>query len=327
MRKDSEGTNNEAGADIDPNPVCNIDSSLIRGNISSPEQLCVMGMEQYDDGHLLKAIQCYMTALSLKPDFIPALLGATCVLVAMERYPEAQTYLDYVFELDPDIKDAKLLRNIINNAQSGYPVFEQTQEMEESSEVDEYIIPPEPSLFKRVQPYLIGALVLTLCYMLSGPYLWGKKPEAKTPDIAEIRKSLASEPVLKNAAIKADIKGEEIFLSGQVPSQAERRLAMVISEQAGEPLKVDASKLKIGTGSPEVKQAVKPETKPETKPEAKTQNNKKNYYTVQKGDILSQIARNKYGDGKYWTKIQAANPGLLNNPEDLSPGMVIVLPD
>ncbi|MGE5389689.1 MAG: BON domain-containing protein [Deltaproteobacteria bacterium] len=339
MLKDNDENQIQTGADADPCPVCSIDPALIKCNQISAEQLCVIGMEHYDDGQLLKAMQYYMTALSLKSDFIPALLGTTCVLVAMERYSEAQNYLDFVFELDPDIKDAKLLRNIINNARSGFPVPEETMEAEASAAEDEDFFMSEPSLFKKYQPYLVVAVVLVVCYLLSGPFLWGKKAETRTPNIKDIRKSIASEKVLKASHISADIKGQEIILSGQVRSQAERRLAMVITEQAGEPLKVDASKLKVGAGTTEVKPAakeepkneIKPEKKTETKPEAKpstnTRTNKKNYYTVKQGDILSQIARDKYGDGKYWTKIQAANPKILKNPEDLSPGMVIVLPD
>ena len=47
-------------------------------------------------------------------------------------------------------------------------------------------------------------------------------------------------------------------------------------------------------------------------------------YTVQKGDTLYGIAKAHYGDGKQWTKIVAANPGL--DAAHLSVGRKIVLP-
>jgi 5'-nucleotidase len=47
-------------------------------------------------------------------------------------------------------------------------------------------------------------------------------------------------------------------------------------------------------------------------------------YTVKKGDTLYGIARNKYGDGKQWTRIASANPGL--RPESLKAGQTIVVP-
>lgn len=344
MQNDWDENQTNTGTGNDPCPVCDIDPAFIKCNQISAEQLCVAGMEHYDDGEILKALQYYMTALSLKPDFIPALLGTTCVLVAMERYAEAQNYLDYVFELDPDIKDAKLLRNIINNARIGFPVPEETGEDEASATLEEDIFFSEPSLFKKYQPYIVVAVVLVVCYVLSGPFLWGKKAETKPPDIAEIRSSLGAEPALLKSDVKAEMKGEKIVLSGQVSNQAERRLAMVITENIGEPLKVDASQLKVGAvtkpkkpvssesvsqDKSQTKQVSKtePKSKPVSEPQVSQQTTKKDYYAVKSGDILSQIARNKYGDGKYWTKIQAANPDLLKDPGDLEPGMVLLLPD
>jgi 5'-nucleotidase/UDP-sugar diphosphatase len=47
-------------------------------------------------------------------------------------------------------------------------------------------------------------------------------------------------------------------------------------------------------------------------------------YTVQKGDTLFKIARNRYGDGAKWQKIAAANPGL--NANNIKVGQKINLP-
>ena len=47
-------------------------------------------------------------------------------------------------------------------------------------------------------------------------------------------------------------------------------------------------------------------------------------YTVQKGDTLYKIAREKLGDAKQWKAIAAANPGL--SPNSLKAGQKIVLP-
>lgn len=47
-------------------------------------------------------------------------------------------------------------------------------------------------------------------------------------------------------------------------------------------------------------------------------------YTIQRGDSLYAIAREHYGDGKYWTKIRDANPDI--NPDRLKIGQVITLP-
>jgi nucleoid-associated protein YgaU len=47
-------------------------------------------------------------------------------------------------------------------------------------------------------------------------------------------------------------------------------------------------------------------------------------YTVKRGDTLYSIARTRYGDGKQWQKIVAANPGL--RPEGLKVGQTINIP-
>ena len=47
-------------------------------------------------------------------------------------------------------------------------------------------------------------------------------------------------------------------------------------------------------------------------------------YTVKKGDTLYGIARQRYGDGKQWTRIAEANPGL--RPETLKVGQTIAVP-
>ena len=47
-------------------------------------------------------------------------------------------------------------------------------------------------------------------------------------------------------------------------------------------------------------------------------------YTVKKGDTLYSIARSRYGNGKDYTKIVAANPGL--SPQALKVGQTITIP-
>ncbi len=47
-------------------------------------------------------------------------------------------------------------------------------------------------------------------------------------------------------------------------------------------------------------------------------------YTVQESDTLTYLARQQYGDGKYWTKIRDANPGI--NADHLLVGQVLLIP-
>ena len=47
-------------------------------------------------------------------------------------------------------------------------------------------------------------------------------------------------------------------------------------------------------------------------------------YTVQKGDTLFRIAKDRYGDGTMWQKIVSANPGL--SASHLKPGQKLKMP-
>lgn len=49
-------------------------------------------------------------------------------------------------------------------------------------------------------------------------------------------------------------------------------------------------------------------------------------YTVQSGDSLSKIARDKYGDGAKWKHIFEANRDQITNPDLIHPGQVLKIP-
>jgi nucleoid-associated protein YgaU len=54
-------------------------------------------------------------------------------------------------------------------------------------------------------------------------------------------------------------------------------------------------------------------------PEART-------YTVRKGDSLSRIAKEVYGDAQQWRKIHEANRDIIDDPDLIHPGQVLKLP-
>jgi nucleoid-associated protein YgaU len=49
-------------------------------------------------------------------------------------------------------------------------------------------------------------------------------------------------------------------------------------------------------------------------------------HVVRKGDTLSGIAKQVYGDGEQWYRIQEANPIVLKNPDLVHPGLVLRIP-
>jgi len=49
-------------------------------------------------------------------------------------------------------------------------------------------------------------------------------------------------------------------------------------------------------------------------------------YTVVKGDTLSRIAKQFYGDANKWRKIFEANGDTIKNPDLIHPGQVLKIP-
>ena len=52
----------------------------------------------------------------------------------------------------------------------------------------------------------------------------------------------------------------------------------------------------------------------------------KQYYTVKKGDYLSKIAKEVYGDARKYNIIFEANKPMLKDPALIYPGQVLVIP-
>lgn len=50
------------------------------------------------------------------------------------------------------------------------------------------------------------------------------------------------------------------------------------------------------------------------------------FYTVERGDTLSAIAREHYGDASKYMKIFEANRPLLEDPDEIYPGQVLRIP-
>ena len=51
------------------------------------------------------------------------------------------------------------------------------------------------------------------------------------------------------------------------------------------------------------------------------------HYTVKAGDTLSKISRQFYGDANQYTKIFNANRNILRDPNTISPGQDLVIPE
>ena len=50
-------------------------------------------------------------------------------------------------------------------------------------------------------------------------------------------------------------------------------------------------------------------------------------YTVVKGDSLSKIAKQFYGDAQKWRKIYEANKDVIDNPDLIEVGQNLIIPE
>jgi len=101
--------------------------------------------------------------------------------------------------------------------------------------------------------------------------------------------------------LKIDL-GEQVMVSGKTATNADReKIILALGNVKG----ISAVADNIEVANPE--------------PEAV-------FYTVVKGDTLSKIAKNQYGDGRKYKRIFEANTPMLKKPDKIYPGQVLRIP-
>jgi nucleoid-associated protein YgaU len=106
--------------------------------------------------------------------------------------------------------------------------------------------------------------------------------------------------------LKIDVHGETATVSGEAASQAEREKVLLTVGNTQGIGKVDD---KMTVAAPKAAPA----------PEAR-------FYTVVKGDTLSKIAKEFYGNAMKYPAIFEANNPMLKDPDKIYPGQVLRIP-
>jgi nucleoid-associated protein YgaU len=106
--------------------------------------------------------------------------------------------------------------------------------------------------------------------------------------------------------LKIDVHGETATVSGEAASQAEREKILLTVGNTQGIGKVDD---KMTVAAPKAAPA----------PEAR-------FYTVVKGDTLSKIAKEFYGNAMKYPAIFEANKPMLKDPDKIYPGQVLRIP-
>ena len=108
--------------------------------------------------------------------------------------------------------------------------------------------------------------------------------------------------------LKVTFDDGTVTLQGSVADQATREKAVLLAGNVKGVEKVD-DRLTVRRAEPQ--QAAKPEPV---------------FYTIEKGDSLSKIAKAKYGDAMKWKALFEANREVIEDPDLIYPGQRIRIP-
>lgn len=139
----------------------------------------------------------------------------------------------------------------------------------------------------------------------AGEKIFGKGKEEKEEDRVDLIKAHIQRYGFLVEDLKVDVAGEKIKIAGKVDTLAIKSKIIVAAGNI--------------EGISEVEDLlVVKEAKPEG-PDVR-------YYTVEKGDYLSKIAKELYGDANKYQIIFEANKPMLKDPDLIYPGQVLVIP-
>jgi nucleoid-associated protein YgaU len=142
----------------------------------------------------------------------------------------------------------------------------------------------------------------------AGEMLFGQGKEATAGDTkAEADASDALKKTLSTLGIPLDnlsiqVNGDKATVSGAAMNQADREKAVLVIGNTKGIAQVD-DQITVAKSEPEAK-----------------------FYTVERGDTLSKIAREQYGDASKYPTIFEANRPMLKDPDKIYPGQKLRIP-
>jgi nucleoid-associated protein YgaU len=128
------------------------------------------------------------------------------------------------------------------------------------------------------------------------------------------RRAEAMEKLVRDAGLRVDgldiqVRDDLATVHGQTHSQAEREKIVLVVGNIDGVARVDDRLSVLATAA---------------NPDAQKPSD---YYTVQKGDTLSKIAKHYYGNANRYPEIFEANRPMLGDPDKIYPGQVLRIPD
>ena len=135
-----------------------------------------------------------------------------------------------------------------------------------------------------------------------------KGKEVFSQDADTQAKAEAIRKEIKRAGIPGDldveVHGSNVKIRGTVPdAETRQKLLMIIGNIKG----IDSVE--------------------DNSPGAQQQTERPKVHEVQSGETLSAIAKEHYGDPNAYNRIFEANRPMLNDPDEIYPGQVLVIPE
>ncbi len=140
----------------------------------------------------------------------------------------------------------------------------------------------------------------------AGSKIFNRNKETAAPEKVELSRSEALKAEVQKLGLPvsnlAVELGQQVIVSGKTDTNASReKIILALGNVEG----VSSVDDRIEVTNPE--------------PEA-------NFYTVQKGDSLSKIAKAQYGNPMQYNAIFEANKPMLSHPDKIYPGQVLRIP-
>ena len=141
-----------------------------------------------------------------------------------------------------------------------------------------------------------------------GVKIFGKSEEKLEKEKADLITAHIKKFGFDTSTIQVSVEEEEVTITGKV-NTLENKNKIIVSAGNVEGISSVYDKMVVTQPTP----VAPPE------PE-------KQFYTVKKGDYLSKIAKEVYGNAKQYNVIFEANKPMLKNPDLIYPGQVLVIP-
>lgn len=142
----------------------------------------------------------------------------------------------------------------------------------------------------------------------AGEKIFGKSEEKKEIEKAELVAAHLRKFGFDTKRIEVRVDGEKVILTGRIDTIENRNRVIVAAGNIEGISSVDDW---IVVDKPPVAEPPAPE---------------KQFYTVKKGDYLSKIAKEVYGNAGKYNVIFEANRPMLKDPDLIYPGQVLVIP-